>query len=109
MPWKESHAVEERFRWMQEFASGEAGIAELSRKYSISRKTAYKWLARYQEHGAAGLLNRTSAPQHSPHRISEEIATGVIEARQLHPHWGDRKSTRLNSSHRSLSRMPSSA
>ena len=44
-------------------------------------------------------------------RINEEIERLVVQMAKENPSWGyeDRKSTRLNSSHRSLSRMPSSA
>ena len=51
------------------------------------------------------------------HEISEQCAVGLVASRalrgthqvELPAKRGDRKSTRLNSSHRSLSRMPSSA
>ena len=44
-----------------------------------------------------------------PKGPSAELIRAVVEMKQRNPNWGDRKSTRLNSSHRSLSRMPSSA
>ena len=43
------------------------------------------------------------------HGVPEARVTTVWQAIALHTSVGDRKSTRLNSSHRSLSRMPSSA
>ena len=42
-------------------------------------------------------------------RISPEAPAPVIAVQRSETDIGDRKSTRLNSSHRSLSRMPSSA
>ena len=41
--------------------------------------------------------------------IDREVAGILRDERFPTEHFGDRKSTRLNSSHRSLSRMPSSA
>ena len=91
MPWKESHVVEERFRWMREYEEGSESLAELCRKYSISRKTAYKWLERYQQIGAGGLMDRSSAPLQCPTRISAMVEQAVLEARRQHPRWGPKK------------------
>lgn len=91
MPWKESHVVEERFRWMIEFQQNSESLTELCRKYRISRKTAYKWLERYRELGAGGLMDRSSAPMHSPTRILVMVEQGVLEARRQHPSWGPKK------------------
>ena len=34
-------------------------MVALSEHYGVSRKTLYKWLARYQEHGTAGWAERS--------------------------------------------------
>jgi len=91
MPWKASHVVEERFRWLFEFEQSEASLAELCRKYGVSRKTAYKWLGRYRSLGAEGLLDRASTPLHSPARVAGEIEAAVVELRRGHPTWGPKK------------------
>ncbi|HEY3499795.1 MAG TPA: helix-turn-helix domain-containing protein [Polyangiaceae bacterium] len=33
-------------------------MSELSRTFGISRKTVYRWLERYEQGGAAGLVER---------------------------------------------------
>jgi hypothetical protein len=42
MPWKETCALDERVRFVVEYDLKELTMAELCRKYGISRKTGYK-------------------------------------------------------------------
>jgi transposase InsO family protein len=58
--------------WVAEDAAEAAGV---------SRRTAYKWLARYRDEGAAGLQDRTSRPHHSPRRLPEEWRAAILELR----------------------------
>jgi putative transposase len=47
--------MEERFKFVQESKADDWSFAELCQRYGVSRKTAYKWLERYQCEGLAGL------------------------------------------------------
>ena len=78
-----------RVRLIQEYDEGES-IAGLSEIYDVSRKTIYKWLTRHAEAGEAGLADRSRAPQHSPHKVSDEVIAQIIEARHRWK-WGPRK------------------
>ncbi len=51
MPWRESSAMDERLRFVQDVHRPGWSIAELCRRYAVSRKTGYKWLARYERAG----------------------------------------------------------
>jgi transposase len=42
----------------------------------VSERTVYRWLARWRIEGSAGLLDRSSRPQHSPRRLP----TGTVQA-----------------------------
>ncbi|MBP1475947.1 helix-turn-helix domain-containing protein, partial [Frateuria sp. MAH-13] len=42
-------------------------VEEAAHAAGVSVRTAYKWLARFREEGAAGLLDRSSQPHHCPH------------------------------------------
>jgi len=44
-------------------------VAEVALSFGVSVRTVYKWLARYREHGAAGLQDRTSAARRHPHAL----------------------------------------
>lgn len=68
-----------------------ACMRQLCRQFGISPPTGYKWLKRWREDGAAGLLERSRRPHHSPTRSRADLEKLVKEARELHPAWGGRK------------------
>lgn len=84
-------AAEERLRFMEEYRSGIWSMAEVCRRFGISRITGYKWVARYREGGAEALRDRSRAPHRHPHQVLEEIEEAVLAARGEHPHWGPLK------------------
>src|SRR5918911_1385498 len=47
----------------------------------ISRTTAYRWWARYRQHGVAGLQDRPSTAHHHPHRTPPQLEAAVIALR----------------------------
>src|SRR5436190_6976259 len=55
--------------------------AEAAAALGISLRTAYKWLARYRDHGAEGLRDRSSRPRRMPTRTPEEWRTLILELR----------------------------
>jgi len=91
MGWKETCAVEERYRFIQDWQSEEWSFAEVCRRCGVSRKTGYKWLERYQTEGLEGLWDQSRAPRHHPNEVVEEVAEAVLQARRDHPHWGPAK------------------
>ncbi len=51
-------------------------VREVARQLGISRRTVYKWLARYRQGGEAALHDRSSRPHRSPRRLPvERVAT----------------------------------
>lgn len=91
MPWLETSPMEQRERFIADDRHGLYPRTELCARYGISRKTGYKWLARYHEEGRRGLQDRSHAPHHCPHRIDEEMAALLVKARRTHPDWGPGK------------------
>lgn len=91
MPWKARSGLDERKDFVKEWEKGEEGLAELCRRYSISRVTGYKWVARYQEEGEEGLRERSRAPHAPAWSMSEEVQERLLELRAEHPRWGPRK------------------
>ena len=83
--------MDERMRFIVEQQRGEEGMAELCRRAGISRKTGYKWLARYRAQGPVGLVERSRAPHSHPRAVAAEVQAAVLEARAAHPTWGPRK------------------
>jgi putative transposase len=72
-------------------SGGRVPLTELCARYGISRKTGYKWLARFEAEGRAGLRDRSRAPRHCPHRIPEATAALICAGRRAHPTWGPGK------------------
>ena len=55
MSWKAATPMSLRLEFWALATRPEANVAALCRRFEISRKTGYKWLARYRDAGAAGL------------------------------------------------------
>src|SRR5512145_933421 len=91
MPWLETSPVDQRDRFIRDHRLDLYTMTELCARYGISRKTGYKWLARFDEAGRAGLADRSRAPHHCPHRIADEVAEVICDARRQHPSWGPEK------------------
>ena len=91
MPWMETSPVEQRERFIRDHRFELYAMAELCARYGISRKTGYKWLARFDEGGRLGLQDRSRAPRHCPHRIARAVAAVICAARRQHPTWGPAK------------------
>ena len=87
--------MDERVRfvadWKREFCS----VAELCRRYAVSRKTGYKWINRYTEDGASGLHERSRRPEACPHATAPEVVEALVELRRAHPTWGAKKLLRV--------------
>jgi len=80
-----------RFEFVNLAQHEAANIAELCRRYGISRKSGYKWLERFRHGGAAALEDRPRRPQNFPQRMPEEMRVRVLALRAEHPAWGARK------------------
>lgn len=91
MPWKETCPVTERVKLVSAYIEGRATMSELCRHYKVSRRVAYKWVARYRSEGIEGLKDRSRAPHHVPHRIGADIVELLVAAKRAHPCWGPKK------------------
>jgi transposase InsO family protein len=74
---------------------GGVAMAELCRRFEVSRTVGYKWRKRYLEGGAAALDDRSRRPHHSPRETSGEMTDAILALREKHPRWGARKLRRL--------------
>jgi transposase InsO family protein len=91
MPWKKWFPEDQRVQFIVEATQGPGSIAELCRAFGISRKTGFKWLARYDELGVSGLVDRSRAPHTHPNVIPTATVEQLVAVRQKHPTWGPRK------------------
>jgi transposase InsO family protein len=68
-----------------------ANRRELCRRFKVSQTTLYKYLARYQAEGAAGLVERSRRPHRSPLQTDCMMEEAVLAVRRDNPVWGGRK------------------
>jgi putative transposase len=91
MPWRETSPMEQRLAFIREYATELFTMTELAAQYGVSRKTAYKWLERFEVEGERGVLDRPRRPHESPQATAPELVEAVIELRRRHPRWGAKK------------------
>jgi transposase InsO family protein len=81
--------MDERARFIVECVRDELSMTELCRRYEISRKTGYKWWARF---AATQRLVEGSRVSHThPNATAEAVVAILVATRKAHPTWGPRK------------------
>lgn len=88
MGWKETCAVDERMRFVVAVGKHEESFAAVCRRFGVSRRIGYKWLARFEMEGPVGLLDHSRAPLRHPQAIAGRIGERCLEVRRAHPSWG---------------------
>lgn len=88
MGWTETCAVEERMRFVLAVLEQAESFAALCRQFGVSRRVGYKWLARFELEGVAGLFDRPRTPRHQPQRMADDVAERCLEVRRKYPTWG---------------------
>src|ERR1700731_4349265 len=91
MSWRESCAVDERVNFIADQRTGLWTMTELCERYEISRKTGYKWLGRYAEFGAAGLMERSRAPLVHGRATPQHLVEAIVGLKGKRKSWGPRK------------------
>ena len=89
MPWKESTPMSLRSEFVSLAKRGCFSL--LCRRFGISRKTGYKWRARYEAEGDDGLKDRSRRPLRSPERTPSGTERAILKIRDHHSAWGGRK------------------
>jgi putative transposase len=93
MPWQETSLMDQRTQFIADYLRGLQTVTELADRFDISRKTAYKWIDRYEE--GAGLSDQSRRPHSSPNETPQALVDGILEARRHHPRWGAKKLLRI--------------
>lgn len=92
MPWKEARVVDERIRFIAEVQEDPRGnFAQLCARFGISRAKGYKWVARYEALGPAGLCDQAPVARSCPHRTADAMVSRITELRKKHPFDGPKK------------------
>ena len=91
MPWKDTCPMDQRVAVIADWLRDEWRMIELAERYQISRKTAYKWVDRYEADPEHGLAERSRAPKGPGRALAEEVRQAVLALRRAHPRWGPKK------------------
>lgn len=92
MPWKEARIVDERIRFIAAVAEDPRGnFTRLCASFGISRAKGYKWVARYEQLGPAGLEDQRSVAKTCPHRTPDDVVDRIITLRKRFPFDGPKK------------------
>jgi transposase InsO family protein len=83
--------MEKRHQLVLLAKTGEFTVTELCKKFKVSRKTAHKWMNRFDGEGPAGLNDRSRAPKNLHHRTPDNIERIITAERRKHPTWGAKK------------------
>ena len=83
--------MDQRLAFIAEWLRDEWTMTELAERYQISRKTAYKWVDRYDADPAAGLADRSRAPKAHGRAMAAPLRDTILALRGRHPHWGPKK------------------
>ena len=78
-----------RFRLLQ-WAAGTGNVSRTCRHFGLSRKTFYKWKARFDADGQAALGDRSHAAHRSPRATPPDVVSKILYLRQRY-HFGPGK------------------
>src|SRR5437867_11663629 len=79
-----------RLRFVQDVDRPGWSVADVCRRYQVSRKTGYKWLERYELAGPAGLVDRSHRPYSCPHATPAAVVQQILTLQRRY-RWGARK------------------
>jgi transposase InsO family protein len=91
MSWDTKDILTRRHEFVTLASTGSVGMNALCQRFGISRKTGYKWQARYAAEGKAGLADKARQPKHWINQTAATTEREIVALRAAHPTWGPRK------------------
>lgn len=91
MPWRERSPMELRDAFIADYVRGVFTVTALASEYDISRKTAYKWIDRYEAGGRAALADRSRRPHTLGRQTDPAVWSAVLAMRRRYPRFGAKK------------------
>jgi transposase InsO family protein len=91
MPFQETGAMTERIALLKDFDTGVFSVAELARRFGVSRETVYTWTRRRDEGDPRWFEDRSHATQSCPHMTPPDQAFAIIATRNRFSHFGPKK------------------
>jgi transposase InsO family protein len=91
MPWKGVTVNEERQRFLEDYRLKYYTISELANRFGVSRRTAHKWIRRFEQAGQSGFHELSRRPRSCPWQTDAAIVKKIVDLRSAHPRWGPDK------------------
>jgi transposase InsO family protein len=91
MSWDIKDVVTRRLEFVTLAQAGSVGMADLCRRFGISRKTGYKWRARFAKGGLAALQDRAAPKVRRENQTPRPLERAIVALRHTQPTWGPRK------------------
>jgi transposase-like protein len=82
--------VEQRYHAVMEVISG-APVAEVARRYGVSRQSVHNWLIKHRTGGLAALSDHSHRPHLQPRQLDADVEAVICRLRAGHPRWGPRR------------------
>lgn len=89
MAWELKAVEEQRMLLIEQYKSGEYSVTELSERFCISRKTAYKWIERHEK--GEGLSDRSRRPHVPFKHYGDDVRQKVLNLKLDKISWGPKK------------------
>ncbi len=83
--------MDQKKKLIDALRAGDLPMAEVCRRFGVSRKTGHKWWRRVMEFGEAGLEEQSRAPHRRSNSVTTEVEELLIALRKKRPTWGPRK------------------
>lgn len=81
MPWNEVKPMDQKLLFIADALREAATFSDCCHRYGISRKTGYKWVARYKELGLDGLQDQSRRPHQHPACTPYAVRKTIMELR----------------------------
>ncbi|HUG12215.1 MAG TPA: IS481 family transposase [Opitutaceae bacterium] len=91
MSWDTKDIFARRHEFVTLAGAGGLAFAALCRRFGISRKTGYKWCARFRQGGTAALLDQPHGRGRRRNQTTKSVERVVVTLRRRYPTWGPRK------------------
>jgi transposase InsO family protein len=90
MPWSSPPVSDQRLALVHLVRTVGLGVTEAARRFGVSRKTAYKWLARHDAQPQVTLSDRSRVPRRQPLLTDPTVQEQIVKLRRRYG-WGARK------------------
>ena len=83
--------MDQKIRFIADYQRHFFSLAELCSRFGVSRKTAYKWIERYEADGPSGLEDRSRRPACLPSPDSDDGGGGAARLPAPAPQLGSQE------------------